>query len=40
MTDDVPEEEKLRRLKALDEMQASVLETINAKFKDQTLLKY
>ena len=37
MTDDVPEEEKLRRLKALDEMQASVLETINAKFKDQVV---
>lgn len=36
MMDDVPEEEKLRRLKMLDEQQAGILGEINAKLLGQT----
>ena len=36
LTDDVPDEEKLRRLKVLDDLQAEVLGQINEKFLGQT----
>ena len=36
LADDVPEEEKLRRLKALDDLQAEVLGQINEKLLGQT----
>jgi tRNA-2-methylthio-N6-dimethylallyladenosine synthase len=37
MEDDVPEEEKLRRLKVLDDLQGELLGEINAKLLDQTV---
>ncbi|MEK7323664.1 MAG: TRAM domain-containing protein, partial [Chloroflexota bacterium] len=36
MTDDVPEEEKMRRLKALEDLQAGIVGEINAKLLGQT----
>ena len=37
LTDDVPEEEKMRRLKALEDLQAGIVGEINAKLLGQTV---
>ncbi len=36
LTDDVPEEEKMRRLKALEDLQAGIVGDINARLLGQT----
>ncbi len=40
MTDDVPEEEKLRRFRLLEELQEGIATQINARYLGQTVESY